>query len=265
MIEPERAAGDSGPAPSAIVRPPDRARISEVIDHTLLKPEAGPSDIERLCDEAVDHGFVAVCVNPAWVSFCVGRLRQTPVKVATVIGFPLGASVTATKAFEAARAAADGADELDMVAAVGRIKSGDWPFVAGDIAAVVAAASSRIVKVIIESAVLTPAEITRASTVAREAGARYLKTSTGFHPAGGATPEAVALIRRAVGESVGIKASGGIRDCTAALTLLAAGATRLGTSSGVAIADCLARSPVPLSRMVADPSLHAADCRVRSR
>lgn len=236
------------------------ARIGDFIDHTLLKAEATQRDVEQLCAEAAEHVFAAVCVNPVRVRECAQRLRGTAVKVATVIGFPLGASRSDVKAFESARAADDGAEELDMVAAVGHIRSGDWHYVADDIAAVVQASQGRLVKVIIESAALTPVEIIRASALAREAGAHYVKTSTGFHAAGGASAEAVALMRLIVGDSMGVKASGGVRDCSAALKMIAAGATRIGTSGGVAMAKCLGPGPLPLRELLASPMAHGEQC-----
>jgi deoxyribose-phosphate aldolase len=248
----------SGPAGVAFAR--EKARIADFIDHTLLKPEATRTDVEQLCSEAVTHRFAAVCVNPVWVALCAERLRGTTVKVATVIGFPLGANTLATKAAEAGFAVADGAQELDMVAALGRIKSGDWAEVASDIAEVVRAASGNIVKVIIESALLTPMEIIKASALAREAGAHYVKTSTGFHAAGGATAEAVTLMRLAVGDSMGVKASGGVRDCAAALKMIASGATRIGTSGGVAMAECLGTGPLPLRDLLATANAHGGGC-----
>ncbi|MGH7720675.1 MAG: deoxyribose-phosphate aldolase, partial [Gemmatimonadaceae bacterium] len=215
---------------------------------------------EKLCDEARENRFAAVCVNPVWVPLCRERLGGSGVKVATVIGFPLGANRSPSKAGEAALAVQDGADELDMVAAIGHIKSGDWRHVAADIEAVVSAASGRLVKVIIESALLTPLEIVKASALAREAGAQYVKTSTGFHAAGGATPEAVALMRLAVGDALGVKASGGVRDCAAALRVIGAGATRIGSSSGVGMVQCLGSGPLPLRELLAVPDRHAARC-----
>lgn len=240
-------------------------RISALIDHTLLKAEATSADIEALCDDARSHAFVAVCVNPVWVRLCRARLHAARVKVATVIAFPLGALDPEIKARESRFAVSEGADELDMVAAIGHIKSGDWAHVARDISAVVCAAGERPVKVIIESAILTDAEITKASTIARDAGAGFVKTSTGFHPAGGATTRSVSLIRRAVGDAMGVKASGGIRDCEAALSMLAAGATRIGTSSGVEIVRCLDADPTPLADLVAHPELHVACATSRAR
>ena len=172
----------------------DNARIAEFIDHTLLKAETTRADIDQLCSEALEHEFAAVCVNPVWVPRCAERLQGSRVAVATVVGFPLGANQTEIKAAETSLAVRQGASEIDMVAAVGHIKGGDWNHVADDIAAVVRAAAGRLVKVIIESAHLTPVEIIKASALAREGGAHYVKTSTGFHAAGGATAEAVALM-----------------------------------------------------------------------
>ncbi len=256
-----RSAGSAGSsAPRGVTYVRDEARIADFIDHTLLRAEATRAEIERLCDEAREHRFAAVCVNPAWVAFCHDRLAGSKVKLATVIGFPLGASTPEAKGAEAAIAVRDGADELDMVAAIGHIKSGDWQYVASDMAAVVRAAQGRLVKVIIESAALTPLEVVKASALAREAGAQYVKTSTGFHAAGGASAEAVALMRLSVGDALGVKASGGIRDCEAALRMLAAGATRLGTSNGVAMSQCLGSGPLPLRELLAVPQEHAARC-----
>jgi deoxyribose-phosphate aldolase len=243
----------------------DKARIADFIDHTLLKPEATRAEIEKLCDEAAANRFAAVCVNPVWVPLCASRLRGTTVKVATVIGFPLGANQPETKGFEASRAVQDGAQELDMVAALGMIKTGDWDHVARDIGAVVRAAAGNLVKVIIESSLLTPTEIIKASAIAKEAGAQYVKTSTGFHASGGATPEAVTLMRLAVGDALGVKASGGVRDCTAALRMIASGATRIGTSGGVAMTECLGAGPLPLQELLSTesspPAAHCASGR----
>ena len=274
-----KPAGTTGAAASAVVQraasplltastdaPPGveyvraNARIGDFIDHTLLKAEATARDIEQLCAEAAENRFAAVCVNPVWVKLCAQRLKGTEVQVATVIGFPLGATRSDVKAFEAQRAVDDGAEELDMVAAIGHIKSGDWHYVADDIAAVVRAAPGRLVKVIIESAVLTPVEIIKASALAREAGAHYVKTSTGFHAAGGASAEAVALMRLIVGDSMGVKASGGVRDCTQALKMIAAGATRIGTSGGVGMAKCLGPGPLPLRELLESPIAHGEKC-----
>lgn len=244
---------------------PTVARVAALIDHTILKAEATRGDIETLCAEARELEFAAVCVNPVWVPFCHDALAGAPSLVATVVAFPLGAAELAAKANETALAVSEGADEIDMVAAIGHIKSGDWAHVARDIAAVVQAAAGRVVKVIIESAVLTDDEITRASVIARDAGANFVKTSTGFHAAGGATLHAVSLIRRAVGDATGVKASGGIRDCDAALHMLAAGATRIGTSSGVRIARCLDADATPLGELVNNPERHTACDTSRAR
>ena len=236
------------------------ARIADFIDHTLLKAEATAREVEQLCAEAAEHRFAAVCVNPVWVKLCAQRLKGTEIAVCTVIGFPLGASRSDVKAFEAQRAVDDGAEELDMVAAIGQIRSGDWHYVADDIAAVVRASPGRLVKVIIESSVLTPVEIIKVSALAREAGAHYVKTSTGFHSTGGASAEAVALMRLIVGDAMGVKASGGVRDCTAALKMIAAGATRIGTSGGVAMAKCLGPGPLPLRELLESSLVHGEKC-----
>ncbi|HKV49982.1 MAG TPA: deoxyribose-phosphate aldolase [Gemmatimonadaceae bacterium] len=244
---------------------PTVARIAALIDHTILKAEATRSDIEMVCAEAREFAFAAVCVNPVWVPLCHDLLSDAPSLVATVVAFPLGASETATKANETTLAVSEGADELDMVAAIGHIKSGDWSRVSRDIAAVVTSAAGRTVKVIIESAALTDDEIKRVSIIARDAGATFVKTSTGFHAAGGATLHAVALIRRAVGDATGVKASGGVRNCDAALRMLAAGATRIGTSSGVRIARCLTADPTPFAELVKHPERHTACATSRAR
>ncbi len=208
--------------------------VASVIDHTLLKPEATSSDIDRLCDEALEFGFATVCVNGYWVERCADLLKDSRVGVGSVVDFPLGASPSVVKMMQGRELVDRGATELDMVAQLGPIKSGDWERVGGDIAFVASVVSVPI-KVIIETAMLTGDEITQASIVARDAGAAFIKTSTGLHPAGGATVDAVRAIRQAVGDGVGVKASGGIRDRAAALAMLEAGATRIGTSSGVAI------------------------------
>lgn len=247
-------------APPGVEYVRTNARIADFIDHTLLKAEATAREVEQLCAEAAEHRFASVCVNPVWVKLCAQRLKGTEVAVCTVIGFPLGASRSDVKAFEAQRAVDDGAEELDMVAAIGQIKSGDWHYVADDIAAVVRAAPGRVVKVIIESAALTPVEIIKASALAREAGAHYVKTSTGFHSSGGASAEAVALMRLIVGDAMGVKASGGVRDCTAALKMIAAGATRIGTSGGVAMAKCLGPGPLPLRELLESSLMHGEKC-----
>ena len=254
------AGGMHAAAPRGVTFVRDNARIADFIDHTLLKPEATAADIDTLCDEAREHRFAAVCVNPVWVARCVDRLRGSSVQVATVIGFPLGANDPATKREEAARAVQAGATELDMVVALGHVKHGDWNRVADDIAAVVEGAAGTLVKVIIESAALTPVEIIKACAIAREMRAQYVKTSTGFHAAGGATAEAVALMRLVVGDALGVKASGGVRDCATALRMIVSGATRIGTSSGVSMAACLGPGPLPLHDLLALATSHVGAC-----
>lgn len=209
---------------------------AKMIDHTLLKPEASQEQVKKLCREAAEYGFHSVCVNSCYVSFCADLLKDSDVKVCTVIGFPLGAMSSAGKAAEAAAAVKDGADELDMVINVGMIKSGDWEYVRRDIEEVVKAAGSRaLVKVILETCLLTDDEKRIACRVCREAGAAYVKTSTGFST-GGATAADVRLMREEAGDSMGVKASGGIRSLKDAEEMAAAGADRIGTSSGIAIA-----------------------------
>ncbi|MGI6075796.1 MAG: deoxyribose-phosphate aldolase [Pyramidobacter sp.] len=210
--------------------------LAHYIDHTLLKPEATEADIEKLCDEARHWHFASVCVAPRWVKTSAKALAGTAVKVCTVIGFPLGASVTSVKAAEAAQAVADGADELDMVLSVGDLKSGDDAYVEQDIRAVVGAAAGRTVKVIIETCLLTDEEKERACRLAVAGGARFVKTSTGFSK-GGATVHDVQIMRRTVGPDFGVKASGGIHTREEALAMIDAGATRIGASAGVKICE----------------------------
>ena len=208
---------------------------AKMIDHTLLKPEASREQVKKLCQEAGEYGFHSVCVNSCYVSFCADLLKDSDVKVCTVIGFPLGAMSPAGKAAEAAAAVKDGADELDMVINVGMIKCGDWEYVRQDIEGVVdAAGSSALVKVILETCLLTEDEKRRACRVCREAGASFVKSSTGFST-GGATAADVRLMRAAAGDSMGVKASGGIRSLKDAEEMADAGADRIGTSSGIAI------------------------------
>ncbi len=210
--------------------------VAELIDHTLLKPDATPAQIERLCAEAIQHRFASVCVNPSFVPLCARLLQGSPVAVCTVIGFPLGASTTRAKVFEASQAAADGARELDMVIAVGQLKAGDYLRVADDIGQVVEAghAQGALVKVIIETALLDDEEKVAACLLAARAGADFVKTSTGFS-GGGATVADIALMRRAVGPELGVKASGGVRSLADAQAMIAAGASRIGASAGVTI------------------------------
>jgi len=216
--------------------PDDAGALARVIDHTLLAPDASAARIDRLCAEAIRCGFAAVCVNPTWVRRCAAALAGYPVAVASVVGFPLGANVPEVKAAEARRALADGAGELDMVMNLGAWRSGDRDLVARDVAAVVAAAhdAGAITKVIIETGLLDDDETAAAARLVVAAGAEYVKTSTGFN-AGGATVHDVALIRDAVGPAPGVKAAGGIRTAADARAMLAAGATRIGTSAGVRI------------------------------
>lgn len=214
--------------------------IRTYIDHTLLKPDATPEQIRRLCTEADENGFASVCVNPAYVPLAAELLKDSAVNVCTVIGFPLGMNATAIKAAEALKAVQDGADELDMVIQVGQLKSGNLAYVEDDIRAVVEASGGRLVKVIIETALLTDEEKVTACQLAQRAGADFVKTCTGFS-GGAASVHDIALMRRTVGPDMGVKASGGVRDYASAVALIEAGATRIGTSSGVAIAAGEAR------------------------
>jgi deoxyribose-phosphate aldolase len=211
---------------------------ASLIDHTLLKPEASESDIRKLCDEAAKFGFASVCVNPAWVKTAAEFLRGTGVPVCTVIGFPLGATLSDVKAYEARRAIFNGAKEVDMVINIGALKSGDDCAVEDDIRAVAEAAHENRVlcKVIIETALLTNEEKVRACLAAKNAGADFVKTSTGFSK-GGATVDDIALMRRTVGSALGVKASGGVKGIEDARAMFEAGATRIGASVGVKIAQ----------------------------
>ncbi|MDO5099353.1 MAG: deoxyribose-phosphate aldolase [Corynebacterium sp.] len=210
-------------------------RNSLLIDHTLLAATAQQTEVENLIDEAKQHGFASVCVNPVWVSFATDRLAESPVKVCTVIGFPLGANTSAVKAFEAEDAIRNGAEEIDMVINIGAARAGDWETVEADIRAVVKAAAGRaLVKVIIETCYLSDSDIVEACRRAQAAGADFVKTSTGFGTAG-AKEEHVALMRETVGDSLGVKASGGIKTATDFAAMVAAGANRIGTSNGVAL------------------------------
>jgi deoxyribose-phosphate aldolase len=216
--------------------------LGPLVDYTLLKPEATESDVRRLCDEAMALGLGAVCVNGQWVKSAAGRLRITEaVKVAAVVGFPLGASGTRAKVSETSAVVDNGADEIDMVMGLGWAKAGEWTAVQEEIAAVVEAAAGRMVKVILETAALNDDEIERGSWAALEGGARMVKSSTGFHPAGGATVEAVQRIRRVVGDRAGVKASGGIRNAEDARRMLLAGADRIGSSSAASWGEALYR------------------------
>jgi deoxyribose-phosphate aldolase len=210
-------------------------KLASIIDHTLLRPDATAAEIGRLCQEARDYRFGAVCVNGVWASRCRDLLRGSGVKLCCVAGFPLGAMTAAAKAFEAAEAVAAGADEIDMVLNLGALKSGDAEAVERDIRGVVEAARGRAVKVILETGLLTEAEKILACRISQRAGAAFVKTATGFVPGSAATAEDIALMRRAVGEGMGVKASGGIRSREAAELMVASGASRIGTSSGIAI------------------------------
>ncbi|QII49876.1 deoxyribose-phosphate aldolase [Bacillus paralicheniformis] len=210
-------------------------QIARMIDHTLLKPDAVKSEIEALCKEAREYGFASVCVNPCWVKLCAELLKGSEVKVCTVIGFPLGAASPETKAFETRQAIADGAGEVDMVINIGALKDRDTGTVEHDIRAVTdAAAGKALVKVIIETSLLTDEEKRLACELAVKAGADFVKTSTGFS-GGGATVQDIKLMREAVGPDIGVKASGGVRDKESALAMIEAGATRIGASAGVSI------------------------------
>ena len=215
---------------------PQDINLAKYIDHTLLKPDATEQEIAQLCFEARKYGFASVCVNPTWVPLCAQLLKGSPVKVCTVIGFPLGATSSESKVFETETALRQGATEIDMVINIGALKARDLATVAKDIQGVVNAAHARgiIVKVIIETALLTDEEKTLASLTAKEASADFVKTSTGF-AGGGATVHDVELMRKAVGPQMGVKASGGVKTYEDAASMIKAGATRIGASAGVKI------------------------------
>lgn len=215
----------------------DPKSLLHTIDHTYLKPEGGPAEIRRLCREAREYGFYAVCIHPAYVTLAARELADSPVLVATVVGFPLGANTSRVKAFEAEEAVRAGAREIDMVLNVGLLKEGDYQAVEEDIREVVTAGGV-LTKVILETALLDDEEIRTACRLAEGAGAHFVKTSTGFGP-GGATPSAVRIMKETVGDRLGVKASGGIRNLEDVRNYLALGADRIGTSSGVAIARAL--------------------------
>lgn len=210
--------------------------VASMIDHTLLKPEATRAEIEALCAEAAEHHFATVCVNPTWVALAARLLRGTQTTVCSVVGFPLGATTNDVKQYEARRAIFDGAREIDMVINIGALKSGDLMLVERDIEGVVAACSpcGVVSKVILETALLADEEKVTACTLAKAAGADFVKTSTGFSK-GGATVGDIALMRRVVGPEMGVKAAGGVRDYESVKALMAAGATRIGASAGVRI------------------------------
>lgn len=210
-------------------------KLSKYIDHTLLKPAVTQDEIFELCREAMKHDFFSVCINPAWVQTASELLKDSDVKVCTVIGFPLGASTSEVKAFETMNAIQNGADEIDMVINIGALKSGNHDLVYNDIKSVCdAAGTEALVKVIIESGLLDGDDIVSACNLAKKAGADFVKTSTGFNGEG-AKVEDVALMRMTVGEEMGVKASGGVRSSEDALSMIESGATRIGASSGIAI------------------------------
>ncbi|MBW9298752.1 MAG: deoxyribose-phosphate aldolase [Lactococcus raffinolactis] len=208
--------------------------LNKYIDHTVLKADTPKAKVQQIIDEAIQYDFMSVCINPTWVSFAAEKLAATDVKVCTVIGFPLGANTSTVKAFEAAEAIKNGADEVDMVINIGAAKDGDWDLVESDIQAVVDASKDVTTKVIIETSLLTDEEKVKACQAAVRAGADFVKTSTGFSTAG-ATVADIALMRQTVGPDVGVKASGGVRSIADAQAMIEAGATRLGTSNGVDI------------------------------
>ena len=213
-------------------------RLLKKIDHTLLKQTATKADLKKLCDEAMEYGFYSVCVQPVHVREVCAYLGDSPVDVACVVGFPMGENLTETKVFETKKAIADGADEVDMVACISAVKNGNWAYVKKDIKKVVAAAKGRPVKVILETSLLTRDELVKGCQCAKDAGASFVKTSTGFF-GGGATAEDVRLMKEAVKGACFVKASGGIKNGEQFKSMLDAGADRVGTSSGVEIAKDL--------------------------
>ena len=204
---------------------------NKLIDHTILKPDASFEDVEKLCMEAKQYGFMSVCVNPAFIPLCVKLLKGSDVKVCTVIGFPLGATLKDVKVFETREAVEEGADEIDMVINVSQLKAGNDEYVYQEIKDIRNACKGKILKVILETCLLTDEEIVRASELSVKAGADFVKTSTGFST-GGATVHAVSLMRQTVGDRCGVKASGGVRTYEDLLKMVEAGATRIGTSAG---------------------------------
>jgi len=219
------------------------AQLAAFIDHTLLKADATARDVEKLCAEALENKFFSVCVNGSWVASVHHLLEGSDVKVASVVGFPLGAMSSDAKRFETEAAIDDGAQEIDVVLNIGKLKDGDDKYILRELCDIVEAADERTVKVILETCLLTEEEKIRACKIVVESGAHFVKTSTGF-AASGATIADVKLMRETVGPKFGVKASGGIRDTKAALAMIEAGATRLGTSAGVAIVKGLAGTAV---------------------
>ena len=212
----------------------DRTRLAKTIDHTILKPDATAAQVLKLCEEAKEYGFASVCVNPSRIALAAEALKGTDVTPCCVVGFPLGAIPSESKAAETAVAVKNGAREIDMVINIGAAKDGDWALVESDIAAVKAACGPAKLKVIIETCLLTDEEKVKACLAAKSANADFVKTSTGFSKAG-ATVQDVALMRRTVGPEMGVKAAGGIHNRAEAEAMLEAGATRIGASSGIAI------------------------------
>lgn len=211
--------------------------IAQYIDHTILKPQATTSDVKKLCEEAKTYGFASVCVNPCHAALVSKELKGTDVKTCVVVGFPLGATTKEVKAFETKQAIEDGADEIDTVINIGALKEKDYQLVTEDIKAVVDAANKKaLVKVIIETCLLNDDEKVKACEIAKEVGADFVKTSTGFST-GGATKEDIALMRKTVGADMGVKASGGVRDFNSAMDMINAGASRIGASAGIAIVE----------------------------
>jgi deoxyribose-phosphate aldolase len=214
-----------------------REELAKLIDHTILKPEATREQVVKLCNEAIENGFASVCVNPANVEICAQLLKETNVKVCTVIGFPLGANTTKLKAFETEEAINDGAQEVDMVINVGKLKDEDFQYVENDIRKVVEKAKGKaITKVILETCLLTKEEIEKACQLSVKAGADFVKTSTGFSLSG-AKIEDIKLMRKCVGDKLGVKASGGIRSYEDCIAMIEAGATRIGASASVSICE----------------------------
>jgi deoxyribose-phosphate aldolase len=240
----------TGTVPAWLGDPAQRG-IAAFIDHTLLKAEATPDEIEQAAREGRELGVATVCVNGRWVARVRAALEGSPVKTCAVVGFPLGAMATSVKADEARTAIADGAGELDVVISLGEARAGHWDQVAKDIAAVIAAAGTVPVKVILETALLSPADIVQATFMAMDAGAAFVKTSSGFHGAGGAMENAVRLMRRTAGSAIGVKASGGVRTSEMAIRFLAAGANRLGTSATMEMLAIVGPKAPPLTELFA--------------
>ncbi|HDR1130895.1 TPA: deoxyribose-phosphate aldolase [Pasteurella multocida] len=211
----------------------DAKQIAQFIDHTALTAEKTEQDIIQLCDEAIAHQFWSVCINSAYIPLAKQKLAGTPVKICTVVGFPLGANLSTVKAFETTEAIKAGADEIDMVINVGWVKSNKWDAVEKDIATVLAACAGKPLKVILETCLLSKEEIVKACEICKTLNVAFVKTSTGFNR-GGATKEDVALMKRTVGD-IGVKASGGVRDTETAIAMIKAGASRIGASAGIAI------------------------------